>query len=103
MQPIRDLFNSEKQMLTFEETVDLLENTHGTKDVLSVINKYTVDIPKLRKFLSKIHSYTSERSLKLKCTKLNKKITRQLTKGNYEDEEPDTDTSTELSQELNIQ
>ncbi|XP_050505392.1 PH domain-containing rcdII-like [Diabrotica virgifera virgifera] len=67
MQPIRDLFNSEKQMLTFEETVDLLENTHGTKDVLSVINKYT------------------------------------LTKGNYEDEEPDTDTSTELSQELNIQ
>uniref|UniRef100_A0A6P7GCX3 Cell wall integrity and stress response component 4-like n=1 Tax=Diabrotica virgifera virgifera TaxID=50390 RepID=A0A6P7GCX3_DIAVI len=103
MQPIKELFSSEKQILTFEETVDLFENAHGTKDVISVVNKYTVDILGFKKLITKIHSYTSERSLKLKCTKLNKKITRQLTKDNYEDEEPDTDTSTELSQELNIQ
>uniref|UniRef100_A0A6P7GV56 Cell wall integrity and stress response component 4-like n=1 Tax=Diabrotica virgifera virgifera TaxID=50390 RepID=A0A6P7GV56_DIAVI len=32
MQPIKELFSSEKQILTFEETVDLFENAHGTKD-----------------------------------------------------------------------
>uniref|UniRef100_A0A6P7G0S7 Cell wall integrity and stress response component 4-like n=1 Tax=Diabrotica virgifera virgifera TaxID=50390 RepID=A0A6P7G0S7_DIAVI len=79
MQPIKELFNSEKQILTFEETVDLFENAHGTKDVNSVVNKYTVDILGFKKLITKIHSYTPERSLKLKyASKIHEDTTNRI-------------------------
>ncbi|KAG5891919.1 hypothetical protein JTB14_022669 [Gonioctena quinquepunctata] len=64
--------------LSAAQLKDLLENSYGSRDVLSLSKDYTEDTPALLELLLKIHSHTENRTLKVRCTKLRKKLQRQM-------------------------
>lgn len=78
MAPIKELFDNETQIISFEQTIDFFENVQGSVDPLSTAKDYTSDILELLQLLTKIHSYTSDRQIKTKCTKTKKRIMKQL-------------------------
>lgn len=95
---VKDLFITEKQILSFEETVDFFENIQGSKDILSIANSYNPNTILILQLLSNIHSATSNRQLKTKCTKTKRKIIKQLNVNTTElDLGTESDTSLESS------
>ncbi|KAG5885689.1 hypothetical protein JTB14_002305, partial [Gonioctena quinquepunctata] len=76
--------------LSAAQLKDLLENSYGSRDVLSLSKDYTEDTPALLELLLKIHSHTENRTLKVRCTKLRKKLQRQM------ECEPQSDSSDQL-------
>ncbi|CAG9837701.1 unnamed protein product [Diabrotica balteata] len=67
-----------KFSLDSQQFTDLLENTHGSNDALSIAKDYTLHIPSLIEMINEIHTQAEDRNMKIKCTRLSKKITKQL-------------------------
>lgn len=97
--PVKDLFIKEKQILSYEETVDFFENIQGSKDVISIANTYNPNTLLLLQLLSKIHSASANRQLKTKCTKTRRKIIKQL---NLNTTDLDLGTESDASQDSSV-
>ncbi|KAG5876043.1 hypothetical protein JTB14_031570 [Gonioctena quinquepunctata] len=80
-------------IINAEQLKDLIENTHGSKDALSLSKDYIEDTPGLIELLTKIHSQIDNRSLEFRCTKLRKKLQKQLESETYE---PQSDSPNQL-------
>lgn len=80
-------------ILNFEQICDFFENTHGNPDPLSVARLYTDNIPAILDMLQWLHSQVKTRGIKTKCTRLKKRISKQLeqdTIGTSSDNETDS-------------
>uniref|UniRef100_A0A6P7FGR0 Uncharacterized protein LOC114329991 n=1 Tax=Diabrotica virgifera virgifera TaxID=50390 RepID=A0A6P7FGR0_DIAVI len=55
----------------------LLENTYGSRDVLSIAEDFTEDIPKLIDMLEELHPHANTKKLKTRVTRLKKKLLKQ--------------------------
>ncbi|KAG5880899.1 hypothetical protein JTB14_000985 [Gonioctena quinquepunctata] len=95
MQDIEYLISQEQTppIINAGQLKDLIENTHGSKDALSLSKDYIEDTPGLIELLTKIHRQIDNRSLKVRCTKLRKKLQKQLESETYE---PQSDSSDQL-------
>ncbi|CAG9828510.1 unnamed protein product [Diabrotica balteata] len=67
-----------KFLLDSQQFTDLVENTHGSSDVLSIAKDYALHIPSLIEMINEIHSQAEDQNMKIKCTRLSKKLTTQL-------------------------
>ncbi|CAG9814188.1 unnamed protein product [Phaedon cochleariae] len=74
-----------------EQLKDLLENAHGSTDALSVSKDYTKDTTALIKLLTEVHFHTDDRSLKIRYTKLRKKLQKKVESGFYEAQSDSSD------------
>ncbi|CAG9833200.1 unnamed protein product [Diabrotica balteata] len=53
--------------LDSQQFTDLLENTHGSYDALSIAKDYTLHIPSLIEIINEIHTQAEDRNMKTKC------------------------------------
>lgn len=65
-------------VLSYEELKDFLENVHGSSDPLSVAKQYTADIYGLINMMTLVYPHFTERSIKTRCTRIKKKLMRQI-------------------------
>lgn len=78
LEPVRGILEEKTaSVLNYDQLVLFLENTHGNPDPLSVAQGFTRDIPQLLELLHSLHNHLPSR-LKTKCTRLHKKILKQL-------------------------
>lgn len=94
--PVQEVIQSEPSsfVLDFKQIIHFLENAQGTSDVLSVAQQYTTDINGLMNMLTRLHPYFPSRNLKTRCTRLRKKLSKQLSQ---EDNCAESDTDTSVS------
>ncbi|CAG9835877.1 unnamed protein product [Diabrotica balteata] len=78
LEPVREYIQREKQLLSFDQVVDLFENIQGSKDIISVTKLYSEDSHALIKFLSELHPYYIDRRMKTKSTKLIRKLGKYI-------------------------
>lgn len=82
LEPLKTILqDSNPYPLNFDQLVLLFENSHGSPDPLSVAYGFTNDIPKLIHMLDSIHTHLPTR-MKTKCTRLKKRINKQLEPNN---------------------
>lgn len=93
-------------LLGFQQISSFLENAKGCKDPLSLARTYTEDIPALLATLHEIYPHFTHRHMKARCTKIQKKIRRQLQQSNIptdidtgSDSESSTYSEIQLSQD----
>ncbi|KAG5872739.1 hypothetical protein JTB14_002202 [Gonioctena quinquepunctata] len=70
--------NRESMVLTYQELSDFLENVQGSSDPLSVSKQYTIDTQALINMMTEVYQYFMERRMKGICTKLKKRLMKQL-------------------------
>ncbi|KAG5890583.1 hypothetical protein JTB14_012667 [Gonioctena quinquepunctata] len=70
--------NRESMVLTYQELSDFLESVQGSSDPLSVSKQYTIDTQALIRMMTEVYPYFTERRIKARCTKLKKRLTKQL-------------------------
>lgn len=92
MEPARTKYLESNPTISFEVLSDFLENASGHSDPVSLAKTYTEDITELLESISTIYPYLSHRSIKNRCTRIKKKIRKQV----Y-NEDTDTDTSSVVS------
>lgn len=80
MRPTKKLFDVEPPpfVLNYQQTIDFFENAYGSSDPLSIAHNYTTNLPALLDMITKLYPYFTERKMKTRCTKIKKKIRRQL-------------------------
>lgn len=83
--------------VSFEQICDFFENAYGNSDPLSLVKQYTEDIRGFLETLQRVHSLVTSKSIKTKCTKLKKKITKQLTQNFDTSSDQETDSSQKSS------
>lgn len=79
--------------LNYQQICDFFENVHGNPDPLSIARKYTDNIPAFLEMLQRLHTVISSRSIKSRCTRLVKRINKQLTGDEMVSSEYETDSS----------
>lgn len=77
--------------LNSQQLEKLLDDTHGTRDVLITVKDYTSNPSTIVTILEEVHPHLTDRRLKIRCTKLKSKLTRQLETGTLN---TDSDSST---------
>ena len=94
MAPAKKFIESESHSfaLNYEQITDFFENAFGSPDPLSIAKNYTDDIPALLDMLTKIYPHLTQRSIKTRCTKIRKKIMKQI---NQEPPDYESDSSLE--------
>lgn len=75
--------------LTYDQIVDFFDNVHGSSDPLLITKEYTKDISAVLEMLTDLYPHLESRSLKNRCTRLRKKITKQLCGENVEESDSD--------------
>lgn len=60
--------------LNYDTIVDLIENTVGAKDIISIAHNYTDKLEELGKMLRTVYPHLKERSIKTRFTKIIKKL-----------------------------
>lgn len=83
-------------ILNTQQITDFFENTVGSNDPLGVAREYTKDIPKLLDMLRGIYPHFMHRSIKSRCTRIIKKLRKQLakeTESYVQFDESDSDSS----------
>lgn len=65
-------------ILNYEQLVDLFENTYGSAQPANIALNYTTDLDSLCKMLQEIYPHFTERNIKVRCTKLKKKLQKYL-------------------------
>lgn len=80
MKPVESFVNdtSNSHILNFQQISSFLENAFGSSDPLSLAYTYTNDVLKLLKMLHSIYPQFQHRSIKSRCTRLQKRIRKQL-------------------------
>lgn len=80
LKPAINLINEQKKesVLNYEQLVDFFENVHGSSDPLSVARQYTTDVQALIGMLLELHQHLEHRNTKSRCTRVRKKLERQL-------------------------
>nr|CAI5850540.1 unnamed protein product [Callosobruchus analis] len=56
------------------ELADFIDNAQKSKDIIATSKNYTQDLPELLNIISTLHSLVTDRSLKIRLTKIKKKI-----------------------------
>lgn len=79
-------------VLNFQQVASLFENAIGSPDAISVIKSYTEDLPALLHMLESIYPFLC-RSLKSRCTRLQKKIRKYVQNIGTSQSEDDSDSS----------
>ncbi|CAH1980095.1 unnamed protein product [Acanthoscelides obtectus] len=85
--------NQDLLVLNSIQMKSLLENVHGTQNVISVVNEYTVDIKSLIETILLIYPHLSDRALKNRLTRLRKKLERHIENDNIDSETSSVDSS----------
>nr|CAI5829353.1 unnamed protein product [Callosobruchus analis] len=67
-----------KTNLNLTEVADLIDNSHSSKDIVATMKNYSNNLPELLTFLIQLHSKINDRSIKLKITKIRKKLCKKL-------------------------
>ncbi|KAL3281645.1 hypothetical protein HHI36_004851 [Cryptolaemus montrouzieri] len=67
--------------------IDFLENTHGKSDAITEARRYTDNIDDLIKMMYDIYPHLTDRALKSRITRLNKKLKEQSETENSDDNE----------------
>ncbi|KAG5872197.1 hypothetical protein JTB14_032385 [Gonioctena quinquepunctata] len=99
MAPTKELFKDGKLPITFEGISDFFENSTGTNDLLSLAKTYTSDIPALLEVLKQMYPCFTDKRMKTKCTKIQRKIRKQIEVESIElDYEAESDVSQDSSQ-----
>ena len=80
MKPIESHINEAPNnfILNFQQLTSFFEDSFGSSDPLSIAHTYTKDVPALLKMIHNIYPYLQHRSIKSRCTRLQKKIRKQL-------------------------
>lgn len=80
LQPAKQLIEKDptKFVLNFQNLKCFLENTRGCKDVVTEAYQFTNDIPALSQMLYEIYPTLTNRSLKIRCTKIYKKLKKSI-------------------------
>lgn len=89
MEPARKYHLESNSTITFQTLADFLDNARGTSDLSSLALTYTDNISNLLDSIRNIYPYLTHRTIKNRCTRITKRITRQM---NGEDP-GDTDSS----------
>lgn len=89
-------------VLNTQQITDFFENTVGSDNPLSIAQEYTNDIPKLLDMLRAIYPHFMHRSIKSRCTRITKKLRKQLAKATesyvqFDDSDSDTSVSSQSS------
>lgn len=92
MEPAKLKYLETNPTISFEILSDFLDNASGSSDPLSLAKTYTSDVTKLLDCLTVIYPHLSHRSIKSRCTRIMKKIKKQIN-----NEDTDTDTSSVIS------
>nr|CAI5855214.1 unnamed protein product [Callosobruchus analis] len=61
-------------LLSLDQLKSLLENVHGSKEVINIVSSYTTDYKALIEMLILIYPHVSDKTLKNRCTRLRKKL-----------------------------
>lgn len=83
--------------ITYQQLLDFFENVTGTTDLIGLIQEYTDDIPHFLNLLYTIYPKLTSRTMKQRCTKIQKKI-KTLIGINSSQESSLTDSDTDCSQ-----
>nr|CAH7719583.1 unnamed protein product [Callosobruchus chinensis] len=70
--------NQSSLTINSSQLISLLENVHGTQDVITVMKDYTSDIKGLTETLLMIYPHIPDKTIKYRCTRLRKKLERYL-------------------------
>lgn len=64
--------------LNFDQIVDFFDKVHGSPDPLSIVKEYTTNVMSFLETLSKIYPSLEHRALKARCTRIRRKILKQI-------------------------
>nr|CAH7732049.1 unnamed protein product [Callosobruchus chinensis] len=84
--------NQSSLAINSTQLISLLENVHGTQDVITVVKDYTSDIKGLTETLLMIYPQIPDKTIKNRCTRLRKKLERYLD-SNADDHLSDTSST----------
>lgn len=70
--------NSADFVLTYDNLLSFLEDSHGNTDLLSEARKYTPHVNKVMKMLNEVYSHVADRSIKSRITRIMKKLKEQM-------------------------
>nr|CAH7720354.1 unnamed protein product [Callosobruchus chinensis] len=76
LEPIKKFSNNRDIPLLLNTTQlkSLLENVHGSKEVINIVSDYTTDYKALIEMLILIYPHINDKTLKNRCTRLRKKL-----------------------------
>lgn len=78
LEPARELFKSKNSSLSYDQFINFMEQSHKNPDTLALARQYTTNINGLLSFMVDIQEFTSNRSAKIRITKITNKIQEQL-------------------------
>ncbi|CAH2020498.1 unnamed protein product, partial [Acanthoscelides obtectus] len=78
LEPIKNLIETQQTVLNIDQLTSLLENVHGAKDAITVVNNYTSDFRALIEMLLLIYPHLTNRTIKNRCTRLRKKLEHHI-------------------------
>nr|CAH7729564.1 unnamed protein product [Callosobruchus chinensis] len=80
LESLAAFMENNQSSLTINSTqlISLLENVHGTQDVITVVKDYTSDIKGLTETLLMIYPHIPDKTITNRCTRLRKKLERYL-------------------------
>lgn len=84
-------------ILNFQQISSFLDNVTGSVDPLSIARQYTNNIPQLLEMMHSIYPHFKHRSIKSRCTRIQKKIKKQLDMEQSTGEDTDASGSSQMS------
>ena len=83
--------------MSYENFKSFLENSFSNSDPLLEAKRYTDDIESLQQMILEMYPFMSNQALKNRVTRLGKKITKLLNKGNESNQTSDTESESSQS------
>lgn len=95
LKPVEKHINeaSPPYVLNYRQITDLFENLSGSKDPIGVVKTYTEDLGALLTMLQTIYPLFLHKSMKNRCTRLQKKLKKSLKLLQINDSDSDSDFS----------
>nr|CAI5853486.1 unnamed protein product [Callosobruchus analis] len=87
LEPAKSFIESQEATIkpNITEIADFLDNSLKSKDIKATVHNYTNDLPGILTFLIQLHTQVKDRSIRVKITKIRKKLARKLEIDSTED------------------
>lgn len=92
--------NSHNLVLNFDQLVSFMENSQNSQEIITEAYRYTSKIDLLVEMIYNIYPHLTTKSIKAKCTKINKILKKHLGKNNTETRSSVSMTSVESDMEV---
>jgi len=78
LKPTKDLVANESYALTYNQLVNLFDDTLNNPNTLSIAKRYNVDINEIIKMLTLIYPSIENKAMKSRCTLIRNRLSKQL-------------------------